>query len=415
MAKNKKKSSHSATTSHSSLNPEFDAANRAIMEELGSIDDMALICDTCGQEFVYDQEWEGARCSEKGCRGILLAILDGEMEDDVISLPDSIKKGGTAGSYSSSTQQSATNYGYGQGSWHKCTHPGDKVIFEHNGKKLFASNSSSLKEYSGKWDLIIDLAGIVTLPSKSGFVSDSSAKRLQELGQLAFKKEELPSEYLRLHWNDMQAPPVGLAFWERLWELLPEKTVIACIGGHGRTGTCLAALMITSGMDYYSAVETVRTEHCDRAIETYSQEYYLHTLYVVVMQTKLAKLQKADNPCKGEIDDLIEDIKWAEANPPKKETTTSSTSSSSHYGTGVVVRYYSKTNRPANGSKELLEAIDSDRPVMTETSSDGKVEILVEECVENNCPTVACNVYSHQGYVEWEKSMTKQEQIFTKP
>lgn len=85
---------------------------------------------------------------------------------------------------------------------------------------------------------------------------------------------------LRLDWPDRTAPAVGWQFWRALREKFRDgwNIVACCLGGHGRTGTCLAALLIEDGLDSEEAIEKVRTLHCDSAVESASQELYLKWL-----------------------------------------------------------------------------------------------------------------------------------------
>ena len=47
---------------------------------------------------------------------------------------------------------------------------------------------------------------------------------------------------------------------------------IACMGGHGRTGTFLAAVMIREGWATTDAIEYIRGGYCNKAIESFEQE-----------------------------------------------------------------------------------------------------------------------------------------------
>ena len=47
---------------------------------------------------------------------------------------------------------------------------------------------------------------------------------------------------------------------------------IGCMGGHGRTGTLMALVMVQLGCDAEEAIQTIRTDYCDKAIETKKQE-----------------------------------------------------------------------------------------------------------------------------------------------
>jgi hypothetical protein len=244
----------------------------------------------------------------------------------MIKLPDSVRSQKGGGQGQSWWDKNATS----GNSWHSsgggkvyksCTHTGDKVVFEvtHKDgtkKQLFASSGTGLNEYSGKWGLIIDLASNLRSPNEISFIKPGTSPKFDALKKYELKYKSVPSEVLKLDWADMSTPKCGLDFWIKLWDLMPEKTVIACMGGHGRTGTCLGALIIATGVDYYSAVETVRNEHCDKAIETTSQEVYLHELYMEVIKRRI-KLIEGKKEFEKELVDLDEDLAYALKHPPK--------------------------------------------------------------------------------------------------
>lgn len=79
--------------------------------------------------------------------------------------------------------------------------------------------------------------------------------------------------------TDMAAPSDPAEFWELInWLLgqlaLGKKVHVGCIGGHGRTGTVLAALYahITGEKD---VIQWVRKNYCERAVESTSQIKFL--------------------------------------------------------------------------------------------------------------------------------------------
>src|SRR5206468_9941090 len=144
-----------------------------------------------------------------------------------------------------------------------CTLPGGKVLHGAQGSKLTHASLEHL-------DLVIDCAGVV---AESGRFVKSAPARYRGL------KNSLLPDVVRLDWPDMSAPVhVGIKWWMRLLELLPAHTCVCCMGGHGRTGTALAALLVASGMGAEEAIRTVREEHCRRAIETVGQEAYIKGL-----------------------------------------------------------------------------------------------------------------------------------------
>lgn len=55
-----------------------------------------------------------------------------------------------------------------------------------------------------------------------------------------------------------------------------KKVHIGCIGGHGRTGLVLAAI-VKVGMGLGNAIDYVRKNYCEHAVETYEQEQWLKT------------------------------------------------------------------------------------------------------------------------------------------
>uniref|UniRef100_A0A7C5RUB2 Tyrosine specific protein phosphatases domain-containing protein n=1 Tax=Thermomicrobium roseum TaxID=500 RepID=A0A7C5RUB2_THERO len=155
-----------------------------------------------------------------------------------------------------------------------CRHDAAYTIFEDRGRQLRAANQRGLQDALKRADCLVDLAGLTDDEHSLRFILPGSHPRFTPLHEVLG-----PPMLLRLDWEDMGVPPVGLAFWEKLWELLPEGvTVFACAGGHGRTGTALAAMLIARGMSVEEAIEYVRRKHCPHAIETRGQEEYLRSL-----------------------------------------------------------------------------------------------------------------------------------------
>jgi hypothetical protein len=54
-----------------------------------------------------------------------------------------------------------------------------------------------------------------------------------------------------------------------------QRVEVACVGGHGRTGTVLACMAILSGVPANEAVEWVRQTYCRRAVQEPSQQYWI--------------------------------------------------------------------------------------------------------------------------------------------
>ena len=54
-----------------------------------------------------------------------------------------------------------------------------------------------------------------------------------------------------------------------------ERVEVACVGGHGRTGTVLACMAILAGVPAAESVEWVRSTYCRRAVQEPSQQYWI--------------------------------------------------------------------------------------------------------------------------------------------
>jgi hypothetical protein len=54
-----------------------------------------------------------------------------------------------------------------------------------------------------------------------------------------------------------------------------QRVEIACVGGHGRTGSVLACMAVLAGVPGAEAVEWVRSRYCRRAVQEPSQGYWV--------------------------------------------------------------------------------------------------------------------------------------------
>jgi hypothetical protein len=84
-----------------------------------------------------------------------------------------------------------------------------------------------------------------------------------------------PHEHL--DWPDFGVPGDPAAFVAALHRLLDrarrgDRVEVGCLGGHGRTGTALAALAVLVGHPPDEAVAWTRAHYCSHAVETPEQE-----------------------------------------------------------------------------------------------------------------------------------------------
>lgn len=174
----------------------------------------------------------------------------------------------------------------------RCTalHDGGTYIYKRGGITIGGARGYDL---DGKYpSLVIDLAGTYSSRVQDYLRRSQASENFIQFGPERFEvlKDHIIDktttlkipEILRLDWADMKEPPVTLEFWRELWNLVPQDghTLFCCVGGHGRTGTALAAMMIADNpaMSADEAIKTVRKLHCQNAIESLAQEDYLKSI-----------------------------------------------------------------------------------------------------------------------------------------
>ena len=91
-----------------------------------------------------------------------------------------------------------------------------------------------------------------------------------------------PSKLVAYPWPDLGVPREPARFTRALQWILHQaaqgkRVEIGCAGGHGRTGTTLATMLVLQGMSPKRAVQSIRRTYCHEAIETRSQMKMIHT------------------------------------------------------------------------------------------------------------------------------------------
>lgn len=100
---------------------------------------------------------------------------------------------------------------------------------------------------------------------------------------------------LYIPWADMGLPGLKYDYMDQAVDLIirmsskGQNVEIGCIGGHGRTGTLMALVVMRSGLDLEGsssevakrAIDYVRENYCSHAIESLTQEWYIEAFYCV--------------------------------------------------------------------------------------------------------------------------------------
>jgi len=171
-----------------------------------------------------------------------------------------------------------TGYSYGGGGFSSCSHHPTHVINGgEEGWNIYAGNkwgcSGKLKDY----DIVLNLTGdsvyrqghSIPIPALSKFQGGQSQKNLK------------PIEIV-LDWPDMGVLDLGRDWWDAFAAHVKKsksKVVMFCMGGHGRTGTALASLLVTFlGWGAKESIDWVHENYCEKAIETVSQMTYVYKM-----------------------------------------------------------------------------------------------------------------------------------------
>lgn len=91
---------------------------------------------------------------------------------------------------------------------------------------------------------------------------------------------ETGTKEIVIPWADFGLPKVKNSFWQALHSYIKDngwdEVCIHCEGGHGRTGTAMASIMIVNiGWSAKEAVEYLRNNYCKDVVETSEQCEYL--------------------------------------------------------------------------------------------------------------------------------------------
>ncbi|MHA2280155.1 MAG: protein-tyrosine phosphatase family protein [Promethearchaeota archaeon] len=145
----------------------------------------------------------------------------------------------------------------------RCFHT-PKHIFTMGGIDYYAADREGVTRFDG--DMIINLTSTPNFPV-------IIPEELRE-------HYDIPSEEIMVPWPDLESPRVKMSFWETIHRVIEHrgcKTVcVHCAYGHGRTGTALSCILVAMcGHSAVDAVDTIREYHCEEAVETSEQCFYV--------------------------------------------------------------------------------------------------------------------------------------------
>ena len=174
---------------------------------------------------------------------------------------------------------------YSEGEWWRSNTSGAKTTYvscTHKPTKLLqgTGKGSEYEIWAGKrWDVTDHLREFDVILNCSG----SSVSARHNIPLPGFEKWENFStlKEIQLDWPDRDIVDLPFEFWRELldyFEKNESKVLVFCVGGHGRTGTAIACIMVASGWKANEAISWLRRNYCKEAIEEQVQEWYIRTM-----------------------------------------------------------------------------------------------------------------------------------------
>lgn len=164
-----------------------------------------------------------------------------------------------------------------------CDHPPQKVI---DGKtwEVWAGARWDCLKHARRFPFVMNLTSMSITPEHHIPIPELAK---WEGGKTAVKE-------IMLDWVDGEAIEFPIEFWVELRKYLirnKAKLLIFCLGGHGRTGTAVCAILIACGWTSQGAIDWLRANYCKEVVETWVQECYLDDLEKQY-QTRIASGKK---------------------------------------------------------------------------------------------------------------------------
>jgi len=156
-----------------------------------------------------------------------------------------------------------------------CAHKGNVLVFQTKNVRVYGGGSSR-GAYLIPGGIVLDLAGGMVgngLVTVTGFDCQALLSHIK-------------TRSVDVHWTDGDIISWSIEAWKGLLSDLeteaqkqkkPLDVLVACIGGHGRTGTALAIMAYWSSVipPGQNPVTWIRKNYCQEAVETKRQEQYV--------------------------------------------------------------------------------------------------------------------------------------------
>jgi hypothetical protein len=157
---------------------------------------------------------------------------------------------------------------------------------------------------------------------------------------------------------------------------------IGCMGGHGRTGLVLASLLVIQGMDPWDAIKKIRTDYCQEAVESYTQEQFVGKFWSLCNDGQVPR----ENPT-----------------PTVKKYTSTYTHSTQKPVMDVCPNcgnnvWYLDTHRSSCGGHPTDEELEKHKAATATTAVVVKTSNGLKKCVRDGCEIMMYSQDYHDKY-----------------
>lgn len=191
-----------------------------------------------------------------------------------------VQVGGSASTAAVHVGGGATSNFTPMGRW--CKHvPADKPLFTTPRVDLYIADCQGFRGHYNEFNYALDCGDILTQYQVNGPATellDGDKVLVKKLNQFIMKSAGRErTKVLQIDWDDRRAPKLNYGFWKALVDGLEGTALIACQGGHGRSGTGAVCMMMIMNPEYSpaDAIIHLRAMHCARAIESKEQHEYI--------------------------------------------------------------------------------------------------------------------------------------------
>lgn len=168
------------------------------------------------------------------------------------------------------------------GGKYKCHDGNVSVMHVKGGGALFCGGWSRLADGEGM--AVIDLTGSEKVDGGSPIVPKNEEAKKMFKSTIASTSSRRTQPWLSFHIKDFGIPTVERATWialsEDVYALMAQgvNVLVACTGGHGRTGMTASILCYLMNNTIGDPVTYLRGVYCNHAVETRAQHEYVHEM-----------------------------------------------------------------------------------------------------------------------------------------